>query len=235
MSKPPANRPPSAVQIERARMVNEEYKLFFDNLDLILANEMVILSCDQYFFCRPEFSNFAQYITRPVALGALLLGWRHGILRERCCRNTERQGNRQQDGSAYIYFGGGPASHIWWRAYCPTCRRSTRHDGYEQFKMKDRFCVAAAQQAKDWTDELVVVRYHSAKFSWGEPAVVPTVSTKVVKRRTLLVEAVTVKQLIEALTARSIRPPTPRDRSLVLERVTWTNSDGQVETLDVLI
>jgi hypothetical protein len=31
--------------------------LFFDNLDLILAHEQSILSCDEYFFCRPEFTG----------------------------------------------------------------------------------------------------------------------------------------------------------------------------------
>jgi len=219
--KPPAHKPFTRWQIESTRLASHERHLFFDNLDLLLTNEQAILSVDEYFFCRPIFATYGVYFSRPIVLGTLLLGWRDGILRDYCCTKLgQRSDGYTSGGTSHVYFFGGISSGTKSAGYCTTCgslHTVNRHLIFER--------MAFQEQCRDWTEVLQLEHYPAFKFSFGEPARVPTTEAKMRKLKAPLIKAMSVAELINELLAGNPREATASDRRLLPEHVLVKNGD----------
>lgn len=190
--------------------MEESAQLFFANLQLIVAHEADILRCDEYFFCRPEFSTYGiSCFSSYINVGTLLLGWRKGILIEPCRLVAgARKAKYSCSGRAYVFRFGGLASGTGWTGFCPTCGGSGRRmDGCRTME-RVRFVGAINDTYKDWAEGLELEYFPSQKFSFGEPSIVPSPSARMKRTKLPLVAAVSVEQLIEELQSGRIRKPT---------------------------
>ncbi|MBY0552045.1 MAG: hypothetical protein K2W95_32475 [Candidatus Obscuribacterales bacterium] len=212
--QPPAHRPPTPEQLEHWRVSSLEHELFFANLDLILDHERDILSCDEYFFCRPAFTHYGVYSNSHINVGTLLLGWRHGILID-TCRGVlgPRKEHYVCGGKAYVYRFGGLLSRTGWGGFCSACRGSEFFwDGTLTWLRWD-FAASSNRQFKDRVTE--VEEYEGRNFSFGPVSLVPAIKTRKVTRS--LVEVLSVGDLMNELISKTIRPATPRDKSLLTD------------------
>ena len=118
--QPPAHRKPTPEQEEYWRISTAERDLFFANLDLVLAHERDILSCDEYFFCRPEFTHYGVLSNGHINVGTLLGSNRPEPHNQcsRCDRCIDRRLSQERSTDD-------PRSH-WQQECCVTSLRS-RH------------------------------------------------------------------------------------------------------------
>ena len=139
--QPPARRPPDPWQIERTRIRKLERRLFFQNLDLIIAHEADILRCDEYFFCRPAFAgHYLMYLSGHINVGTLLLGWRTGILLDECrSKLGVRKSYYSCIGTAHVYHFGGRGSGMSWSGFCRTCGGYAGRNIAETFRDRRAF------------------------------------------------------------------------------------------------
>ena len=212
--QPASHRPPSAGQLEYWHKVKTERRLFFSNFELILAHQQDILDCDEYFFCRPAFACYGIYCSKSMPLGTLILGWRNGILLEPCPILVPDDSMKPQKqlpcgGKSYIYHFGGMPSGTGRLGYCISCDGS--QFTYDKQLPRQRFDFAnqAEKQFKDWAEGLELEHFRTSKFSFAEPAIVPTTGARMRWIKLPLVEAVSVEQLIKELRKGRIRTPLP--------------------------
>lgn len=225
MSNPPAHRVPSLEQIESARLAKQDIGVFFSNLDVLLAAEQTILSCDQYFFCRPPFATYGIYGSKQITLGALLIGWRLGILRDFCCTKLGPRTDKYSiGGTSHVYHFGGLSSGPKSVGFCTTCKGYKRSYNKLIFE-RMTFVESIQEQCKDWVEGLEITHSPPTKYNFVVPAIVPSSAGRLRRTKLFLVEAVTVKQLVAELTTGNIRAPTSKDKTLLPKKV-FVKCDG---------
>lgn len=217
MANPPAHRQPSAEQLKFAHLARQEIAFFFSNLDLLLAHERAILRNDRYFFCRPNFATYGIYFSRPITLGALLIGWRLGTLRDYCCTKLgPREDNYTSGGSSHVYHFAGMGSGARSVGFCTTCKGFSRSYNKRIFE-RMVFVESIQTQCQDWVEGLQLEHFPATRFSFGEPAIVPTTAGRLKRTKLFLIESATVSEVVEELKTGKIRAPTAKDKTLLPE------------------
>jgi len=234
--QPPARRAPCPVQIERARLVRQERDFFFSNLNLLLDNEQTILSVDEYFFCQPSFARGGRPMcSSSLNLGTLLLGWRTQLFID-ICQNAlgQRQDRAICGGRAFVYFFAGPMSGTGWSGYCPNCKGGNFTWNNSRTNERADFVSAANQQFQNWSEGLEFDFYPSFKFSFGNPARVPSIEAKMRKVKRPLVNGVSTYELVDELKSGCVRPPTPSDKTLLREFLILKQGDLEPAKIKLL-
>lgn len=223
--QPPAHRKPSPEQEEYWRVAALERELFIANLDLVLEHERDILSCDEYFFCRPEFTHYGVYSNGHINVGTLLLGWRDGLFIDKCQAVLgPRKEKYSCGGKSYVYRFGGLLSRTGWGGFCTSCGNTEFvWDGTLTFE-RMHLASSANKQFKDRVEGLE--EYEGQNFSFGKEALVLARKTRPVTRS--LVEMVTVPELVKELQAGEIRGATGKDKTLLKEYLTIENGEGML-------
>jgi hypothetical protein len=219
---PPAHRPPTPAQEEHRRLSSEEHELFFENLDLVLQHEKAILLCDEYFFCTPEFAGYGLYSNFSLNVGTLLLGWRHGIFIDTCQKMLgPRKEKYTCGGKVYVNRFGGLLSGTGWGGFCQSCKNiDFVWDGTLTW-IRWEFGRSSNKQFKNYVDE--TEEYKTSKFSFADPALVPVIKTRPVRR--WLVKALSVAELIDELKNNRARPATPKDKTRLIEFLTVNHGE----------
>jgi hypothetical protein len=209
---PHAHRPPTPEQREHWRLSALQFALFFPNLNLILAHERDILSCDDYFFCRPEFSGYGIYSSAHINVGTLLLGWRHGLFIDTCRAQLGlRKEKYSCGGKSYVYHFGGLLSGTGWSGYCSSCGNHKFVWESTLTHLRMNFASSANRHFKDRVEDLE--EFEGTNFSFGPEALVPAIKTRKVTRS--LVEIVSIPDLVNELQTGCIRPPTAKSKTLL--------------------
>ena len=222
--QPPAHRKPTPEQEEYWRISTAERDLFFANLDLVLAHERDILSCDEYFFCRPEFTHYGVLSNGHINVGILLLGWRHGIFIDRCRAVLgARKARYECGGKSYVYRFGGLLSGTGWRGFCQSCGLTEFVWDSSQTYQRMQFASSINRQYRERIEE--IEEYDGTSFSFGAEPLIATKKTR--KRVRSLVEKLSVAELLNELKTGKIRQATPRERSLLDEVLVIEDGEGK--------
>jgi len=183
-----------------------ELRLFQDNIYLILKHQLAIMSCSDYFFCRPSFSHCsigalgATVLAGPIRLGQLVIGWRHGSLIEQCPRC---------EGKVLITKFGSllNSGRNWWTGLCLECQQWVGSFSSQQDKFQRRL-KTASRILKRLPDQFVQCEHYAAyAFSWSGDGLQPVSKSRMVRK--WLYNPVPFDVLIEDLRSGCLRQGKP--------------------------
>lgn len=175
------------------QLAADEFRLFVQQLDLVLARQSEILGNKDLLFCPLSFAWCSwPYVSGdgPLCLGYLLLAWNKGILTEPCS---------ECGGKVLVTsFGGSPLSgSCSWTGICMVCleKRSARGSVHTPFASKIAFVSELRRcypdQVCQWQE------YDGFEFSWGGTGLTPALKRKPVWVK--LAEPLSLHDLIERL------------------------------------
>lgn len=165
----------------------DDYRLFCENLELILEKSDVILSREELFYCSFHRALVGNYIMggRHMPVGVLILLWKDGKMKAPCEHCGEK--------AFIIRAGGSPLSgRNNYRGYCPNCRNEI-HGSYPHFG--SLWGPAFEMKSRYRNTQLIRIR-KTRFFSWKHGTVGEETPDEILRH---CVQGVIVRELVDAL------------------------------------
>lgn len=195
-------------------IVNNDWQLFCQHIELLLWYQQEILNCASYFFCSPSFSYCSWPWTShdgPLAIGYLILGWQNRLLVQPCPESG-------CSGEVLItsFAGSTLSGSNSWSGCCTNYR--SRKSGsrtdipfYELVNFVSKLRQSFPAVVKE------IEEYDGHQFCWGGTGLEPVVKKRIVSKP--VAEPINFATLIDELKTGNIRQGKPVNVHLIKQEV----------------